>query len=209
MTPTLGTLSSLGPGGRFGMVLGTRPVGPEQDGQQLVSVRMRAMDGRDSEGFRAPATKTPQPASPPTHRSPERTPDRLVPPVAVAKPLDDLSPAEKQEVARLQQRDAQVKQEENAHAGGAGDLAGPIQYVYATGPDGRQYAVGGGVSIRAAAVTGDPLELRRMGARLAAAAHAAVNPSAQDLAAARSGLNLYAQAGRESKVQPPSVDISV
>lgn len=102
MTPTLGTLSSLGPGGRFGMVLGTRPVGAEQDGQQLVSVRMRAMDGRDSLGFQAPATSTSQPAAAPAHPPPGRASDSLAPPVAVARSLDDLNSAEKQEVARLQ-----------------------------------------------------------------------------------------------------------
>lgn len=206
MTPALGTLSSLGPGGRLGMVLGTRPVGPEQDGQQLVSVRMRAMDGKDSMGFRVPPTSG---TAPPTQRTPEKAPNGHIAPAAIAKSFDALSPAEKQEVARLQQRDAQVRQEENAHAGSAGDLAGPIEYVYATGPDGRQYAVAGGVSIRAAAVTGDPAELRRLGARLAVAANAAINPSAQDFAAARMGLRLYAQAGSELKSPPPSLDVSV
>ena len=85
---------------------------------------------------------------------------------------------------QLRQRDAQVRQEETAHAGVAGSMAGPISYVYQRGLDGRQYAVGGSVPISVRAVTGDPAEARRLGGKLAAAALAATNPSAADLAAA-------------------------
>ncbi|MEL6963179.1 MAG: putative metalloprotease CJM1_0395 family protein, partial [Pseudomonadota bacterium] len=98
---------------------------------------------------------------------------------------NQLSPAEKAAVSRLQQRDQQVKQEEKAHAAVAGDLAGPINYVYQLGPDGRQYAVGGSVGIQASALSGDPADAKRQAGRIAAAANAATNPSAQDYAAAR------------------------
>ena len=98
-------------------------------------------------------------------------------------------------VDRLRQRDAQVRQEEEAHAAVAGDLAGPIEYLYQRGPDRRQYAVGGSVGVQATLSSGDPAELRRVGARLAAAATAPTKPSAQDYATARLGLRLYAQAG--------------
>ena len=97
-----------------------------------------------------------------------------------------------------------MRQEEAAHAAVAGDLAGPIEYVYQRGPDGRQYAVGGSVGIQAIVSSGDPAELRRIGARLAAAATAPTNPSAQDHATARLGLRLYAQAGDDLPERPPA-----
>lgn len=180
-------MATLHSGGRTGLVLDARAVGPERDGQQLVSVRLKATDGLDSNGFDASANASTVPSEANRGGQP-------VPVPRAARLRVELSPAEKEEVARLQQRDAQVRQEENAHAGNAGDLAGPISYVYQTGPDGRRYAVGGSVSIQASSASGDPGELRRIGARLHAAANAAVSPSAQDLAAARTGLRLYAQA---------------
>ena len=114
---------------------------------------------------------------------------------AVARTSDQLSPQDRAAVEQLRQRDAQVRQEETAHAGVAGSLAGPISYVYQRGPDGRQYAVGGSVAISARTVTGDPDEARRLGGRLAAAALAATNPSAADLAAAS---RAYRFAGAET-----------
>jgi len=77
----------------------------------------------------------------------------------------------------------------------AGDLAGPINYVYQRGPDGRQYAVGGSVGIQASVLSGDPAEAARKAGRLAAAANAATNPSAQDYAAARQAYALGSQLG--------------
>ena len=113
----------------------------------------------------------------------------------VARDPNDLTAEEKTAGDRLRQRDAQVRQEEQAHAAAAGAAAGPITYTYATGPDGRQYAVGGSVSVRISNPSGDPAELERAAARLSYAANAAVNPSAADLAAARKG---YQAAGAAS-----------
>ena len=49
---------------------------------------------------------------------------------------------------RLQDRDAKVRSHELAHVMAAGGQAqGLPQYTYQTGPDGRQYAVGGAVNI--------------------------------------------------------------
>jgi hypothetical protein len=59
----------------------------------------------------------------------------------IARDPVDLTAEEKSAVDRLRQQDAQVRQEEQAHAGSAGATAGSIIYTYATGPDGRQYAV--------------------------------------------------------------------
>ena len=82
----------------------------------------------------------------------------------------------------------------------AGDLAGPISYTYQTGPDGRQYAVGGSVGIKSTVTSGDPAEAKRQAGRIAAAANAATNPSAQDYAAAR---NAYAMGSQLNTQQQP------
>ncbi len=99
----------------------------------------------------------------------------------------DLAPVDRARLDQLRGRDAQVRAEETAHTANAGDLAGPIQYVYQRGPDGRLYAIGGSVGISARASSGSPEELRRIGQRLTAAALAAINPSGADQSVARSG----------------------
>ena len=55
---------------------------------------------------------------------------------------------EKALLEKLRARDALVRGHETAHILAAGGQAiGPAQYTYQTGPDGRQYAVGGSVNI--------------------------------------------------------------
>ena len=107
---------------------------------------------------------------------PSSVDDRAVASPAAARLPTDLTTAEKADVTRLQQRDQQVRQEEKAHAAVAGDLAGPISYVFQRGPDGRQYAVGGSVGIQASVSSGDPAEAARKAGRMAAAANAATQP---------------------------------
>src|SRR5689334_25373841 len=48
-----------------------------------------------------------------------------------------LTEAEKRIVAELQQRDREVRNEEQRHAATAGQFAGVPQYVYKRGPDGK------------------------------------------------------------------------
>ena len=200
MLPAIGSYDASGRAGAPGIVIATRKLGEPQDGQQRVqlTVLSRVPKGDASAagavaqvaapltGLRASGLPQPllqlqeQPADePPRGRAQDD-------PSLVSDPLE-LSPEERAEVDRLRIRDQQVRQEEQAHAANAGDLAGPISYTTVTGPDGRSYAVGGSVGIRAQVASGDPAEAERIGARLAAAAHAAVNPSAQDLSVARQG----------------------
>ena len=86
-----------------------------------------------------------------------------------------------------------------------GASAGPISYTYTVGPDGRQYATGGSVSVRISNPSGDPAKLAEAAARLSTAANAAHNPSAADLAAARKG---YQAAGAALEQQHRNTDLS-
>lgn len=217
--PSIGSLSAIGSGGRLGVVVGARPLGAPVDGEQLYELRVKTVDGRGATPQTAhlPATLAAalRQAGEITAGAPEAGQPRLLAAPgggrrrapAAARLADELTPAEKEEVARLRQRDAQVRQEEQAHAANAGDLAGPIGYIYRTGPDGRQYAVGGSVQIGAQTVSGTPEEIARIGARFANAALAAHNPSAQDLAAARNGYRLSGEAA-DLERRGSRVDIS-
>ena len=200
MLPAIGSYDASGRAGAPGIVIATRKLGEPQDGQQRVqlTVLSRAPKGDVSAtgavsqvaapltGLRA--SGLPQPLLQLQEQTADEPPRGRAQDGAslVSDPLE-LSPEERAELDRLRIRDQQVRQEEQAHAANAGDLAGPISYTTVTGPDGRSYAVGGSVGIRAQVASGDPAEAERIGARLAAAAHAAVNPSAQDLSVARQG----------------------
>ena len=122
--------------------------------------------------------------------------------------LGPMSAEERAVVDQLRQRDQQVRQEEKAHAAVAGDLAGPISYVYQKRPDGRRYAVGGSVPIKARSVSGDPQEAAWLGARVSAAAQAATNPSGADLAAARLGYGLQAQGERQALARGSALNLN-
>lgn len=206
---SIGSVSIAGTGGRIGVIVGATPVGPSQDGKQTYSIRMRTIDGRSDPAAppdpAAPArfVSKPLPHSLDNVSGATREPKTAEP--RIARDPAALTAEEKAAVDQLRTRDQQVRQEEKAHAAAAGDLAGPISYTYATGPDGRQYAVGGSVAVSAQTVTGDPEEAARKGARLAHAANAAHNPSAADLQAARAGYAFAAQAGESAQYPGLSV----
>lgn len=219
--PGIGTLTGIGSGGRLGVVVGARALGPAEDGEQLYELRIKTVDGRgarppDAHRAADPRTAAKDAAEQKNASSDGRGKGRqmlaLPPPEGgrasgVGSLPNDLNTSEQAELARLQQRDAQVRQEEKAHAAAAGDLAGPINYIYQVGPDGRQYAVGGTVQISGQTVTGDPAEAARLGNRVANAAMAAHNPSAQDLSAARAGYQ-FAGLGDDLRFRGTQIDIS-
>lgn len=93
---------------------------------------------------------------------------------------DGLTPAEERQVQALQQRDAEVRRHEQAHAAAGGAYAGAPQYQYTTGPDGRRYAIGGEVSIDAGAVPGNPQATIAKLQTVKRAALAPATPSPQD-----------------------------
>ena len=69
-------------------------------------------------------------------------------PVRESTESSQLTQEEKAEVRELQKRDREVRAHEAAHRAAAGGLASGGSYTYTRGPDGRNYAVGGEVSIR-------------------------------------------------------------
>jgi hypothetical protein len=100
-----------------------------------------------------------------------------------------LTTEQEAEVQRLRARDQEVRQHEQAHLAVAGSYArGGGRYSYTTGPDGKQYATGGEVSIDTSPAGSPEATVRKMEA-VKRAAVAPGNPSAQDRA-------VYAQASR-------------
>ncbi len=99
---------------------------------------------------------------------------------------------------RLQQVDAEVRAHEQAHIAAAGPYArsGP-QYIYAVGPDGRLYAVGGSVAVDLKPVPGNPEATLRKARALLRAAFGPTQPSAADLRVAAAAYRLEMQARRE------------
>ena len=91
-----------------------------------------------------------------------------------------LTEAEQREVERLKARDREVRAHERAHATVGGGIAGQPQFTFVTGPDGRQYAVGGEVSIDTSPVAGNPEATIRKMEQVKRAALAPTQPSAQD-----------------------------
>lgn len=91
-----------------------------------------------------------------------------------------LTPDQQKQLDELRARDADVRQHEQAHMAAGGALvSGGANYSYQEGPDGKQYAIGGEVSIRLASGQ-SPQETLANAKQVAAAALAPVDPSGQD-----------------------------
>ena len=104
--------------------------------------------------------------------------------------------AEQQQLTQLKQRDAEVKAHEQAHASLGGQYASSPQYEYERGPDGRQYAVGGKVTIDISEAS-TPQETLRKAQQVKAAALAPAVPSAQDLSVASEATQIALEARTE------------
>ena len=93
----------------------------------------------------------------------------------------NLTSKEKQQVTELKRQDTEVKAHEHAHKQAGGRyVQGIIHYDYEKGPDGKQYAVGGEVSIDTSPVHGDPEATIDKMTTVRKAALAPKNPSSQD-----------------------------
>ena len=117
---------------------------------------------------------------------------------SAASGQQEFSDQEKQEVADLKKRDAEVKAHEAAHVAAGGQyVRGGPSYEYETGPDGKKYAVGGEVSIDTAPVAGDPQATVAKMQVVKRAALAPAQPSGQDRAVAAQATQEQAKAQKE------------
>lgn len=111
------------------------------------------------------------------------------------KAEEDMSTGDRQVIADMKARDAEVRAHEAAHvAAGGAHVQGGASYTFDTGPDGKQYAVGGEVGIDTSPVAGDPQATADKARTVRAAALAPASPSGADRAIAAQASQMEAQA---------------
>lgn len=163
------------------------PIGtePASDGTEASSDASRADDGSVPDGG---STRSAEGKTEPGDRAAAQATG------AVTKPL---TPEQKAAVSELAARDTAVRAHEAAHQAAAGGLGGAASFTYATGPDGRRYAVGGEVpvSLRSGHT---PQETIANAQAVRSAALAPADPSAQDLAVAAQATQMEAEARQEA-----------
>ncbi len=94
----------------------------------------------------------------------------------------ELDQNELRQVEALKKIDTEVRQHEMAHvAAGGRYITSGANFSYEKGPDGKNYAVGGEVSIDTAPIPGDPEATIRKMRQVKNAALAPASPSSQDL----------------------------
>jgi hypothetical protein len=127
---------------------------------------------------------------------------------ATPKPGNNqLTPAQQQQVQELKKRDTDVRLHEAAHLAAAGGLArSGASFTFQTGPDGKQYAVGGDVQIDTSPVPDDPQATIAKMRTVQAAALAPADPSSQDRAVAAQAAAKAAQAQTQLGAQNKSAD---
>lgn len=110
---------------------------------------------------------------------------------------EPLSQGELLQVAELRQIDTEVKAHEMAHVAAAGSYArSGANFQYATGPDGRQYAVAGEVGIDTSEERTPQATISKM-QTVRAAALAPADPSPQDRNVAAKASMVITKAGQE------------
>lgn len=109
----------------------------------------------------------------------------------------ELTEEEQKKVDELETTDAKVRAHEQAHMAAGGDLVTrSAQFQYATGPDNKQYAVGGDVQIDVSEEDNPEATLRKAN-RIRQAALAPAEPSGQDLKVAADAAAMAAKASAE------------
>lgn len=104
---------------------------------------------------------------------------------------------QEQQVQDLVERDKEVRTHEQAHQSAGGEYASSPTYQFTQGPDGKRYATGGEVQIDTSVVPGDPAATIAKMQQVRSAALAPAEPSAQDLAVARSAAASEVKARKE------------
>ncbi|MEE9129526.1 MAG: putative metalloprotease CJM1_0395 family protein [Phycisphaerales bacterium] len=112
-----------------------------------------------------------------------------------------LTDQERQEVAKLKQRDREVRTHEQAHRAAGGAHAGAISLQFTQGPDGKRYAVEGSVPIDLSPVKGDPAATIRKMQQVQRAALAPADPSGADRRIAAQARRAEQQARAELTAQ--------
>ncbi|MDR0238936.1 MAG: hypothetical protein LBI88_01745 [Deltaproteobacteria bacterium] len=113
-----------------------------------------------------------------------------------------LSPEAEKQVQKLRERDREVRAHEQAHiAAGGQHVSGGASFSYQTGPDGRQYAVGGSVQIDTSPVPGNPESTEEKARAVRRAALAPASPSATDQSVAAKAAAMESKARAEKTEQ--------
>lgn len=116
--------------------------------------------------------------------------------------VDGLTPEQEEQVKELSARDREVRAHEQAHVSAAGPyLTGGPTYTFQTGPDGRNYAIGGEVQIDTSPVEGDPEATIQKAQIVRRAALAPAEPSAQDRQVAANASKVEQAAAAELRSQ--------
>ncbi len=102
---------------------------------------------------------------------------------------------------QLKARDTEVRAHEMAHLAVAGQYAKGMSFSYQTGPDGKQYAIGGEVGIDTSPVSGDPQATIEKARVIQRAALAPAEPSNQDRRVAQAATQMMQQAQVELAMQ--------
>jgi hypothetical protein len=111
---------------------------------------------------------------------------------------NELTEEEKQQVEKLKKIDREVRAHEQAHkAAGGGLVRGGPNYQYQRGPDNRQYAVAGEVTIDMSPVPNNPQKTIQKMQQVRRAALAPADPSPQDRNVAARAQQISAEARRE------------
>jgi hypothetical protein len=136
------------------------------------------------------------PASPPTpqSKSQDQAAVSAESPQSPEPQTGKLTADQERVVAQLKRIDTQVRAHEGAHQSVGGNLVGAASFSYQTGPDGRQYAVGGDVPVDMSTDGSDPQAMIAKMQQVQAAAMAPSDPSGQDYAVAAQAAQIASQA---------------
>lgn len=104
--------------------------------------------------------------------------------------------AEDKQIEQLEKRDKEVRAHEQSHSAVGGSAAGSPSYDLESGPNGRQYATGGEVSIKLPG-GGSPEQVKRDAEQVKRAALAPAQPSSQDRSVAAKAGQIATQAQAE------------
>ena len=144
----------------------------------------QALPLSDSEGQVDPNTRPQEDETAPEQEKPTE-PDAA----------SELTQEEKLLVEELAKVDSEVRAHEMAHIAAGGELiTSGATFSYQQGPDGKNYAVGGEVSIDTSAEPGDPEATLIKMRQVRAAALAPADPSSQDLKVASNAASQAAKA---------------